>query len=152
MLRGVPVPDRTRLPFHIRHRTEQVLIKLPRFLQLLLGYHARAHPAGLGLAIVQQLTKRLARLQAENHVRVVVMAQYSPAAWIVTAFANEEVRLPRAVLGCAAASEFATLDTFQRLATEPKQHRLYASSHMNARGNLMIASLLAATLPAPLAA
>ena len=34
------------------------------------------------------------------------------------------------------------------IATEPKPRDFYGFSHMNARGNLMIARLLAATLPA----
>ena len=147
VLKGVPVPNRTRLPLYIRHQIEQVLIKLPRFLQHLLGYHARVHPVGLGPAIVKGLTERLARLQSEDRVRIVVMAQYHPSVWLNKAFANEQIRLTRAVLGCAMASGLATLDTFQRLACEPTKHRYYASSHMNARGNLMIARLLAATLP-----
>lgn len=51
-----------------------------------------------------------------------------------------------ALLRRADAEGLATLDTHARLATEPEPGRFYATSHMNARGNLMIASLLAARL------
>jgi hypothetical protein len=146
MLKGVPVPNRTKLPPHIRHKIELRLIRLPQFLQQLLGYHIRVHPAGHSLAIAQRLIERLAKLQSEDRCRIVMMAQYHPAVWIDKAFAKEQLRLTRAALDYASASGLATLDTYQRLATEPSHLRLYASSHMNARGNRMIAGLLAATL------
>ena len=50
-----------------------------------------------------------------------------------------------------AACGLATQDTFHRFAPEPKPLDFYGLAHLNARGNLMIASLLAATLPALLA-
>jgi lysophospholipase L1-like esterase len=151
ILQGVPVPMQTRLPFQIRHRMEQGLIRLPLALQHLLGYHARVHADGVGLAIVRRLTERLARLQAERHVRIVTMAQYDPRAWIDRALANEQRCMTQTILDCAAANGLATLDTFGRLAAEPKPRELYGAVHLNARGNLMIASLLAATLPTLLA-
>jgi lysophospholipase L1-like esterase len=49
-------------------------------------------------------------------------------------------------MACAASNGIATLDTFPRLAAEPRPNDLYGTVHMNARGNRMIASLLAATL------
>ena len=52
------------------------------------------------------------------------------------------------MLDCAAAHGFATLDTYPRIASEPRRLDLYRYSHMNPRGNQMVASLLAATLPA----
>ena len=54
---------------------------------------------------------------------------------------------PQALLDSAASHGVATVDTYRRLAAEPNQRDFYASAHMNPRGNLMIASLLAATLP-----
>jgi hypothetical protein len=49
------------------------------------------------------------------------------------------------------ANGLATVDTFSRMAAEPRPGELYWSVHLTARGNQMIASLLAATLPGLLA-
>jgi lysophospholipase L1-like esterase len=147
VLKGVPVPTRTRLPFQIRHRMEQVLIELPPILQQLAGYHARVHRVGLGVVIAQRLTERLARLQAERSARVILMAQYPSQVWVNRSFADEQRRMTQAVLDSAATNGLAILDTFRRLAAEPKPSTFYARSHMNERGNQMIASLLAVTLP-----
>ena len=61
-----------------------------------------------------------------------MMAQYPPAVWANAAAAKDERRLTRAILSCAATHELATLNTFQRLASEPKCLNFYGSSHMNA--------------------
>lgn len=151
VLRGVPVPNRTVLPFDIQRRIEQVLVQLPPFLQHLLGYHVRIHRPGVGPLIALRLTERLARLQAERHVRIIMMAQYDPHTWINRALANQQRGLTQTILDCAAGNGLAALDTFGRFAAEPKPRELYGALHLNARGNLMIASLLAATLPALLA-
>jgi len=148
VLMGVPVPDRPRPPPRIRQRIERVLLELPRTVQRLLGYHIRVHPAGFGLSIAQLLTKRLARMQEDRHVKIVVMAQYSHNSWRSKALANQERRLTQAILNFAATCGLATEDTFQRFAIEPKPLAFYGVSHLTARGNLMIASLLAAKLPA----
>ena len=146
-LKGVPVPKRTTLPLKVRHGLEKVLFELPYFLQHLLGYHARIHPAGTGRAIALRLIERLARLQAERQVRIVVMAQYHPQVWVDGTFAAEQRRLTEAVLTCASTNGLATLDTFRRFATEPEPRAFYGTVHLNPRGNRMVASLLAARLP-----
>lgn len=148
MLKGVPVPHRTRLPLEVRRRMDKVLVDLPPFLQHLLGYHSRVHRAGRGVEIAQRLTGRLAALGAKHHARMVVMAQYPPVVWVNEPEARRQRRVTEAVLGRAATHGLATLDTFRRLAAEPKPGSFYAVTHMNARGNSMIASLLAAALPA----
>lgn len=148
VLKGVPVPSRTRLPPKIRHRLDGVLVDFPPMLQHLLGYHSRVHRAGQGLAVAQRLTERLARLRAKHHIKMIMMAQYPPVVWGNRAVANQQRRMTKAILNCAATHGLATLDTFPRLATEPKPHHLYGATHMNARGNLMIASLLTAVMPA----
>ena len=148
VLKGVPVPNRPRPPPRIRLWIERGLLELPQILQHLLGYHIRVHPAGFGLSIAQRLTERLARLQADCHVKIIMMAQYSPHFWRYKRLADKQRRLTQAILNCAATYGLATQDTFQRLATEPTPHDFYGHAHMNARGNLMIASLLAARLPA----
>lgn len=148
VLRGVPVADRPRLPPRIRLRIERVLLELPYILQHLLGYHIRVHRAGFGLSIAQRLTERLARLQADRRVKIIVMAQYSPYFWRNKAPAAKQRRLMQAILNSAATYGLSTLDTFQRLATEPTPLNFYGHAHMTARGNLMVASLLAARLSA----
>lgn len=148
VLKGVPVSNRTMLPLCVRRRIERVMFELPPVLQHLLGYHARIHRTGVGITIALLLIERLARLQAERDVRIVVMAQYDPRAWIDSALANEQRDLTQPILDCAAANGLVTLDTFHRFTAEPRPRELYGTCHLNARGNLMIASLLAATLPA----
>ena len=147
VLKGVPVPNRARLPVHIRRRMDRILVDLSPTLQHLVGYHKRVHRAGFGLEIAQRLVQRLARMQADHNVKIVVMAQYPPHTWVYKAFAQEQRHLAQAVLDCATTCGLATVDTFRRLNTEPKPQDFYAATHMNMRGNLMIASLLAATLP-----
>ncbi len=147
VLKGVPVPNRARLPPDIRRRMDRILVDLSPTLQHLVGYHKRVHRAGFGLEIAQQLVRRLAKMQSDHNVKIVVMAQYPPHTWVYKAFAKDQRRLAQAVLDCATASGLATVDTFRRLSTEPKPQDFYAATHMNVRGNLMIASLLAATLP-----
>jgi lysophospholipase L1-like esterase len=147
VLKGVPVPQRATLPLKVRHGLERVLFELPYFLQHALGYHARTHRAGAGRVIALRLIERLARLQAERQVRIVVMAQYHPQVWIDGAFAAGQRRLTQAILDGASANGLATLDTFQRFATEPNPREFYGAMHLNPRGNRMVASLLAARLP-----
>lgn len=147
VLKGVPVPNRTKLPLEVRVKMEDVLVRLPPMLQLLAGYHARIHRRGIGRTIALRLTERLARLQVERGARIVMMAQYDPRVWVSKAAADEQRGLTNAILTCAAANGLATLDTYQRLAAEPARRELYGLVHLNARGNRVIARLLAATLP-----
>lgn len=148
ILRGVPVPDRPRLPPRLRLRVERLLLELPQIVQNLLGYHVRVHPAGFGPSIAQRLIERLARLQADRRMRIIVMAQYSPYFWHYRTLAAKQRRVTQAILNCAATHGLATQDTFQRFATEPKPLDFYGLAHLEARGNAMVASLLAARLSA----
>jgi lysophospholipase L1-like esterase len=148
VLKGVPVPNHTRLPLKARVQVESVLVRLPPILQHLAGYHARIHGRGHGGTIALRLTERLARLQVEHEVRIVMIAQYDSRAWISKENADEQRGLAHAILSCAAANGLATLDTYERFAAEPARRELYGSVHLNARGNRVIARLLAATLPA----
>lgn len=148
VLKGVPVPPhRSTLPPHIRHRVDTTLLGMPNFVQHLAGYHRRVHRSGFGVEIAKRLIERLARLQAEADLRVVVMAQYPPDTWTNRHYLAYQRRIVEALLASAAQHGVATVDTFRRLSAEPRQQDFYASAHMNPRGNLMIASLLAATLP-----
>ena len=148
VLKGVPVPDRPRLPPRLRLRVERILLALPHIAQQLAGYHVRVHSAGFGLSIAQRLIGRLARLQADRGVKIILMAQYSPDFWRYKAVTDKQRRLTQAILDGAAAHGLAIQDTLPRFATEPKPDDFFALTHLNARGNLMVASLLAARLPA----
>ena len=147
VLKGVPVPNRKRLPIHIRRRLDQILVDWPPALQHLVGYHKAAHHLGFGLELAQRLIERLAKMQDGGDVRLVVMAQYPPHTWVYKQFEEEQRQITGTLLDCATKCGLATLDTFRRLAIEPKPLDFYAATHMNARGNQAIASLLAARLP-----
>jgi len=142
-----------KLPSHLRARahfgTNQLASALSPQLQQWLGYCVRAHPAGVGVEIAHRLIERLADLQGNRGSRIVIVAQYPPVVWADRSEATRQRRATQAVLDQAAACGLATLDTYSRLAAEPAPHRLYATSHMNARGNLMVASVLKARLPDP---
>lgn len=148
VLRGTPVPARKLLtPSRLRPSLQRILIELPDSLQLLFGYHARKHPAGHGSGIVLRLVERLAKLQATLGVRVVLLAQYHPQVWGDRTFASEQRRATGAVLDRAKSLGLATVDTYPRFAAEPVAKAFYVNSHLSARGNAMVASLLAARLP-----
>lgn len=147
-LAGVPVPERRRrAPRWLRPRLDRILITLPAVLQHLFGYHVRRHPAGHGLRIALCLIERLAQLGERHRCPVVLLAQYHPQVWSERAFAAEERRLTTLVLDGARKAGLATVDTFPRFAVEPAAASFYVNSHLNGRGNAMVASLLAARLP-----
>jgi lysophospholipase L1-like esterase len=148
VLKGVPVPDQPRLPVHVRLRLDRFMNHSPRMLRSLLRFEVRAYAFKRAIVVAERLVERLAKLRAEHRVKVVIMAQYAPVAWAAeSAVTKEQRRITQVILDRAAACSIATLDTFQRLAAEPKPLDFYGVSHLNARGNRMIASLLAATLP-----
>ncbi|WP_295144935.1 GDSL-type esterase/lipase family protein [uncultured Reyranella sp.] len=146
LLRGVPIPERTILPLSIRRRMERLLFGLPPALQQLTGYSIRVHPAGTGATISRALIERLANLQLASRVKLVLVAQYDAHAWLGRGQAQEQRNVLGPLLQCAAMRGIETLDTFHRLAAEPRPGDFYATHHMNARGNQMIASLLAARM------
>lgn len=146
VLQGVPVPMRKPWSPFIRHRLERILIELPADLQRLFGYHARQHPAGHGMRIALQLVERLSKLEAKHQCRVVMLAQYSPYVWENRRLEARERRITQEILDRARSLGLATVDTYPRFATEPRPASFYVNSHLNARGNLAVASLLAARL------
>jgi len=147
-LAGVPVPQRKPLaPLWLRRRLERLLIELPAPLQEVAGYHVRRHIAGQGIPIALHLVERLAQLERRHRCRVVLLAQYHPHVWVDRKFAGEERRVTQLVLDRARGLGLATVDTFPRFAIEPAAASFYVNTHLNARGNAMVASLLAARLP-----
>jgi lysophospholipase L1-like esterase len=148
VLKGVPVPQRKKLPAGFQRWIQDVVVGMPWHFQTLVGYHARAHPSGHGLVLAERLIGRLARLGADTGVKIIVMAQHEHTTWITEPVLRSNRRIAAHVLDCAAAHGLGVLDTFQRFATEPNPLDFYSTAHMNARGNAAIASLLAATMPA----
>lgn len=144
--KGQPVPERTRLLPGLRRTLERLLNRTPPFLQRLAGSHARIHRAGTGAEISLKLVERLAKLQATAPVKIVLMAQYDVHAWLNPRHARQQRDRLRPLLDRASRNGIATLDTFNRLSAEPRPGDLYGVLHMNGRGNLMVAGLLAAKL------
>lgn len=147
VLAGAPVPERRPLaPRRVGQRLERILIELPAPLQQFFRYHIRRHAVGQGGRIALHLVERLAKLERRHECPVVLLAQYHPNVWGDREFAAEERRTVQQVLDHARHLGLATIDTFARFAMEPMAASLYINSHLGARGNLMIASLLAARL------
>jgi hypothetical protein len=146
--RGVPVPNDPARGGGARlwRAYERVVRRLDPHLQHWLGYHVRVHPAGAGEAIAAALTGRLATLQSAAGVRVILLALYDAFAWRGAPGGGEQRRMARRVLDAAARQGLVVIDSFDALAAEPDPAALYATWHMNARGNLAIARLLAARL------
>ena len=146
-LAGVPVPERRRFaPPWLRHRLDRVLISLPPSLQQACGYHVRRHPVGVGLRIALHLIERLAQFGERHRCPVVLLAQYHPQVWLDRVFATEQRRVTQLVLEGARNAGLATVDTFPRFAVEPAAASFYVNTHLNRRGNAIVASLLAARL------
>jgi lysophospholipase L1-like esterase len=145
MPKGVPIRHRSR-PLLPPRLVERFLIALTPSLQSLVGYHVRVHPPGAGLAIACRLIERLAALQAKSGASIIVLAQYDSNIFVDRAIANEQRSLTQTLLDCAKRNGLAALDSFPRLAAEPEPRALYQSLHMNARGNLLIARLVAAAM------
>lgn len=137
------LPPRLEARAHLVENT--LLACLPPKLQHRIGYSVRVHPAGVGIEIGRRLVERLAQLQKNRESEVVIMAQYPPWVWADWSEAKRQRHATQVILDRAAAFGIATLDTYNRIAAEPAPDRLYAKGYMNARGNAMIASLLAAT-------
>lgn len=117
------------------------------------GDHIRVHPAGTGERIACVLTERLAALQktsrAPNDKRVVlVVALYDPVVWQDPAFAAEQRRMTQGLLACAARQGLATLDSFDAI-QKAGAGALYKQWHMNAKGNQVVADLIAQSLSTP---
>jgi hypothetical protein len=145
VLKGTPVPDRRWLPPHLQQRLARLVIRLPYSLCLLMGYHARALPIGTGLEIARRLMGRLAALQYGSR-RVVLLAQYDPVVWRRRSLSHRQRLIVQSLLDCAATNGLAVVDTYARLAAESDPMKFYTGYHMNARGNLAVARLLAAKL------
>ena len=148
VLTGVPVPKPSAIASsRLRRRLERVMIELPAPLQQLFGYHVRRHAAGQGMQIALHLVERLAKLEDRLQCRVVLLGQYHPHVWVDRAFATEERRTVQNVFDRASSLGLAIVDTFPRFKIEPTTASFYVNTHMSARGNAVVASLLAARLP-----
>ena len=108
----------------------------------------RVHPAGTGERIACALTGRLAALQKTDGAKILVVALYDPVVWQDPSFAAEQRRLTQALLACAGKQGLATLDTFSAL-EKAGAASLYKQWHMNAKGNEVVADLIAQALAKP---
>ena len=147
-LKGVPVPaPRHRPPmWGFRRLHEGVLSRLDPNLQHRFGYHVRIHPRGTGEDIACGLTNRLAALQRSMGIRMIVVAFYDGSAWQDDAYAAVQRRTTLRVLDCARRNGLATIDSFPVLAAEPNPRALYDPWHMNSKGYLVVARLIATAL------
>ena len=157
--RNVPVPPRadpgTTLTFWQRTFGYSLLVDFVlRQLDQLndwYGDHLRVHPEGTGERIACLLTARLAELQRASGARVLVVAEYDPVVWDHPKFAAEQRRVTEGLLACARARGLAAIDSFEALVAPStreggKPRDLYALWHLNAKGNRLIAELIAADL------
>jgi lysophospholipase L1-like esterase len=157
--RNVPVPPRAApgTTLTIWQRTfgysllvDFVLRQLDQ-LNLWYGDHLRVHPEGTGERIACLLTGRLAELQRSSGARVLVVAEYDPVVWDHPKFAAEQRRMTEGLLACARARGLAAIDSFDALVAHStkengKPRDLYALWHLNAKGNRLVADLIAAEL------
>jgi lysophospholipase L1-like esterase len=155
VLRNVPVPPRpdprTTLTFWQRTLGHSFLFDFVlRRLNLLydwFGDHVRVHRPGEGERISCLLTERLRELQASSGARVIVLAEYDPMVWQNAEFSAEQRRLAQGLLACARQRGLGTINSFEALADAPGGPRsLYGQWHMNAKGNRLIAGLVADAL------
>jgi hypothetical protein len=130
----------------LRRPYERLLSRLDPDMQHWFGYHTRVHPRGTGEVIGCGLTKRLAALQRSIAVPVVVVAFYDGSAWRDDALAAEQRRMTGRILDCARRDGLAAIDTFPVLAAAPNPRGLYSPWHMNPKGHLIVAQLIAAAL------
>lgn len=147
-LKGVPVPPprHRRAMWGLRRVHERVLSRLDPDLQHWFGYHVRVHRQGTGEAIACGLTKRLADLQNSVGARVIVVAFYDGSVWQDDAYAVRQRQMTAAILDCARRNGIVAIDSFAALGATPNPRSLYSSWHMNSKGHLVIARLIAAAL------
>ena len=107
---------------------------------------AEGIPAGSGEALACPLMKRVAELG----VPTLVVAQYRPHLWqYERKWADEQRRLSRTVLDCAAAAGLKTFDTFKLLDDAVRAQGVqsyYGDWHHNAAGNHLVAEGISAAL------
>ncbi len=154
VLRNVPVPESAiaddRLSFWQRAFGWSALVELTvrrvsEGDEWITG-NRRATPADTGEQLACPLMRRLASLG----VPTLVVAQYESTAWLHNAARrNEQRRLSRLVLDCAASAALATLDTFNAIAQVARAGGLldlYVNNHHSAEGNRLVAETIAAEL------
>jgi hypothetical protein len=107
--------------------------------------HERVLPAGAGLALVCPLFQRLARLK----LPVLAVAEYAPTQWQGERHAAQARATTAAVLRCAEAAGFATLDLFDTIDAAVKAQGLWTvfrQAHPGPIGAELTAQRIAAEL------
>ena len=150
-LRHVPVPDHpapgSKVPLWHRVLGWSYLLRMIENRVVAdpfvwVGDNERALPRGMGEQLVCPLMHRLAAIGTPT----LVVAQYDPNIWQEKRLREEERRLSRLVLQCAAQAGLATLDTFQEIDRAVQTHglaMLYGGTlHHTADGNRLIAETI----------
>jgi hypothetical protein len=92
------------------------------------------------------LMDRLSRLGRANNARILVVAQYTPLAWMSESTRQFETRTTKALLECARQNGLDTLDTSLEVETAVRRDGLdsyYVGGHMDNDGNRLTAQLIA---------
>lgn len=92
------------------------------------------------------LMDRLWQLGAVHRARVLVVAQYTPAAWTRHSTLQLEQKITAEVLDCARSVGLQTLDTLGAVGSAVRSGRIeryYTDQHMNDAGNRLTATLIA---------
>ena len=111
------------------------------------GHFERAHDQGERVACL--LMDRLWRLGQAHGARVLVVAQYTPHAWLRESTLLFEAQIIGKLLACARASGLETLDTHRGVEAAVRKggiERYYINRHMNDAGNRLTADLIARKL------
>ena len=107
--------------------------------------HVRVMPSGAGLALVCPLFQRLAAVG----VPVLVVAEYAPYHWQNERYARTTRQTTEAVLNCAEAAGFGTLDLFDTIDAAVREQGLwtiYRQAHPGPGGTALAAERIAAEL------
>ncbi|TXL74822.1 hypothetical protein FHP25_15525 [Vineibacter terrae] len=108
------------------------------------SYFEPAHDQGERVACL--LMDRLRRLGETYGMQVLVVAQYTPNAWLQAPAFQHEVQVAENLLACARANQLQTLDTRPGLEAAVRTDgvwRYYFSGHMNDAGNRLTATMIA---------
>jgi hypothetical protein len=157
VLRGVPVPpaamdplDPVRGVLGFSFLIDVIMRRLELDDWWLKGQSVRAEEAHEKGDIVScLLMERLQRLAKDHGVQVLLVAQYSPHAWLRQSTLKFEVGIIEPLLACARHAGLRTLDTRNAVEAAVREggiDRYYADRHMTDDGNRLTAELIAEAL------
>ena len=103
-----------------------------------------AHDYGDKVACL--LMDRLAMLRDQQHIKLVLVAQYSRQTWETEELRRKEVAVTQAVIACAKARGLDTIDTYDAIAEAVRARGIagtYTGIHLNPASNKLTAELIA---------